>query len=214
MRAAISRDLKGSRSSDEGGKGGRAGLRRCQLFSPNFDERNTEETSNSEWKRNKVLAWTKSERDGRIIPVLLTAPPQSVRPAFRLFHPPPYPSPLSPPVPSTHATSSLSFVSSLGYGMPFASTSVSLFFFPPSSRRSYRASTLTAYATFFFSSFALVRARTSVLGLPLERKRMATQRRDFSRNRTTTIETRVGKLRAKKEFHFYLPSFISGYGTM
>lgn len=92
MCAAISRDLKGSPSSDEGGKGGRAGLRRCQLFSPNFNERNTE-TSNSEWKRNKVLAWTKSERDGRIIPVLLSAPPQSVRPAFRLFHPPPYPLP-------------------------------------------------------------------------------------------------------------------------
>lgn len=123
-------------------------------------------------------------------------------------------SPLSPPVPSTHATSSLSFVSSLGYGMPFTSTSVPLFFFSPSSRRSYQASTPTAYATFFFSSFVLVRARTSVLGLPLERRRMATQHRDISRNRTTTIETRVGKLRAKKEFHSYLPSFISGYGTM
>lgn len=131
-------------------------------------------------------------------------------------------SPLSPPVPSTHATSSLSFVSSPGYGMPFASTSVPLFFFSPSSRRSYQASTLTAYATLFhaslslfvFSSFVLVRARTSVFGLPLERKRMATRYRDFSRNRTKTIEICVGKLRAKKEFRSYLPSFISGYGTM
>lgn len=46
-------------------------------------------TENGEWKRNKVLARTKSERDRCIIPVLLTAPPQSRSPALSsLFIPP------------------------------------------------------------------------------------------------------------------------------
>lgn len=161
-----------------------------------------------------MLAWTKSERDGRIIPVLLTAPPQSVRPAFRLFHPSPYPLPFHRL--SLRRTQQALWVSfhPLVTVCRLRPPPNPLFFFSPTSRRSYQASTLTAYATFFFSSFVLVRARTSVLGLLLERRRMATQDRDFSRNRTTTIETRVGKLRAKKEFHCYLPSFISGYGTM
>lgn len=56
-------------------------------------------TRSGEWKRNKVLARTKSERDRCIIPVLLTAPPQSRSPApSSLF----IPLPLRPPHRSTH----------------------------------------------------------------------------------------------------------------
>lgn len=56
-------------------------------------------TGSGEWKRNKVLARTKSERDRCIIPVLLTAPPQSRSPApSSLF----IPLPLRPPHRSTH----------------------------------------------------------------------------------------------------------------
>lgn len=56
-------------------------------------------TGSGEWKRNKVLGRTKSERDRCIIPVLLTAPPQSRSPApSSLF----IPLPLRPPHRSTH----------------------------------------------------------------------------------------------------------------
>lgn len=197
---------------------------RSQTVSTFFTEfqRRSTETSNSEWKRNKVLAWTKSERDGRIIPVLLTAPPQSVRPAFCLFHPPPYPLPfhrLSPR--RTQQALWVSFhplVTVCRLRPPPSPFS----FFPlllgvPIRRQPWPHTRLCSTLLCRFSSFlrSCSFAREPEYSVCLSNvKEWRRDISDFSRNRTTTMEISVGKLRAKKEFHSYLPSFISGYGTM
>lgn len=103
-------------------------------------------TESGEWKRNKVLARTKSERDRCIIPVLLTAPPQSRSPALSsLFIPP------SSAAPSKHTQQPL-WVSFHPLWLcrlrPTATPAPPTFL-----RRFHRAPTLAATPPFFFFFF-------------------------------------------------------------
>lgn len=116
-------------------------------------------TESGEWKRNKVLARTKSERDRCIIPVLLTAPPQSRSPALSsLFIPP------SSAAPSKHTQQPL-WVSFHPLWLcrlrPTATPAPPTFL-----RRFHRAPTLAATPPFFFFSFLRFSSRVYSIRRP------------------------------------------------
>lgn len=126
-----------------------------------------------ESKRNKVLARTKSERDRCIIPVLLTAPPQSRSPVLPFSLSIPL---FGHPIIDAHNKSLwVSFHPLRLCRLRPTATPAPLFLLSRPLRRFHRASiTLTAYATppFFFSFFFL---RFSSLGGSRKVRREATK---------------------------------------